>query len=75
MHATRTPRSIRHGDQFLHVLASVIGLSDEEKMSSTSPRHLHDIGKVGIPDSILLKPDMLSGEELTISRGTRISAA
>jgi PAS domain S-box-containing protein/putative nucleotidyltransferase with HDIG domain len=29
---------------------------------------LHDIGKMGIPDSILLKPDKLSDEEWTIMR-------
>ena len=32
----------------------------------TSP--LHDIGKVGIPDSILLKPDRLTAEEFDVMR-------
>ncbi|MDZ7641466.1 MAG: HD domain-containing protein [Desulfurivibrio sp.] len=29
---------------------------------------LHDIGKVGIPDAILLKPDKLSAEEFTVMK-------
>jgi putative two-component system response regulator len=34
---------------------------------STSP--LHDIGKVGIPDSVLLKPGMLNDREFAIMKG------
>ncbi|MEW5770762.1 MAG: two-component system response regulator [Pseudomonadota bacterium] len=34
----------------------------------TKAAPLHDIGKVGIPDAILLKPGRLDGEELTIMR-------
>ena len=29
---------------------------------------LHDIGKIGVPDSILLKPDALSDEEWKLMR-------
>lgn len=29
---------------------------------------LHDIGKIGVPDSILIKPDVLTDEELAIMR-------
>ncbi len=45
------------------ILARQMGLSDEfcEMIRATSP--LHDIGKVGIPDSILLKPARLTPEE------------
>lgn len=37
-----------------------------DKLSKASP--LHDIGKVGIPDSILLKPDKLSAAEFEIMK-------
>ena len=65
----RDPHTSQHSTRvtnFSMALASVIGLSDEEKDVLYIAASLHDIGKVGIPDSILLKPDMLSGEELTI---------
>lgn len=37
-----------------------------ERLSKAAP--LHDIGKVGIPDSILLKPGKLTPEEFTIMK-------
>jgi len=45
------------------VLAEKLGLSTDfvDRLFLTSP--LHDIGKIGIPDSILLKPDRLRNEE------------
>src|SRR4051794_29885730 len=30
--------------------------------------YLHDVGKVGIPDSILFKPDRLTGDEWAVMR-------
>jgi putative two-component system response regulator len=45
-----------------------------ELIHQTSP--LHDIGKVGIPDSILLKPGSLNDDEWTImKRHTEVGAA
>jgi putative two-component system response regulator len=44
--------------------AEVIDDSYIENLYAASP--LHDIGKVGIPDQILLKPDKLTTEEFTI---------
>ena len=62
--------------QYCHVLAkhlqeSALGnppISGEfvRMLYLTSP--LHDIGKVGIPDSVLLKPDRLSDEEFRIMK-------
>ena len=47
-------------------LASTLGLSREELTHIRRGALLHDIGKVGIPDSILLKPGPLTTEERAI---------
>ncbi len=48
------------------LLASYFGCSDDylELLQTASP--MHDIGKVGVPDSILLKPGRLTEEERMI---------
>ncbi|MCP4141066.1 MAG: HD domain-containing protein [Chloroflexi bacterium] len=47
-------------------LARAIGVSAENLVHLRRGALLHDIGKIGIPDSILLKPDKLSKEEWAI---------
>jgi putative nucleotidyltransferase with HDIG domain len=49
-------------------LAKKLELSDQELVHIRRGALLHDIGKMGIPDSILLKPDRLTQEEWTIMR-------
>jgi len=49
-------------------LARSIGMNEEEVLYARWGALLHDIGKIGIPDSILLKPDALSEEEWEIMR-------
>lgn len=44
-------------------LAQIYGLPEEVAESIKLASPLHDIGKVGIPDAILNKPDRLLGEE------------
>lgn len=41
----------------------MLGLSDDEIQEIHIAAHLHDIGKIGIPDSVLLKPGRLDDEE------------
>ena len=43
-----------------------LGLGSEELNALGKGGVLHDIGKLGIPDAILMKPDRLTDEELTI---------
>ena len=40
-----------------------MGVSDDELINITRGALLHDIGKMAIPDGILLKPDKLTQEE------------
>ncbi len=45
------------------VLAHEMGLADESVILIRRAAPLHDVGKIGIPDSILLKPGKLTDEE------------
>jgi putative two-component system response regulator len=49
-------------------LAQASNISDEEIVHLRRGALLHDIGKIGIPDSILHKPDSLTPEEWVIMR-------
>lgn len=43
-----------------------LGLNDEDLAALAKGGYLHDVGKVGIPDSILLKPSRLTPDETAI---------
>lgn len=49
-------------------LAEAYGIRGEELVQIRRGALLHDIGKLGIPDSILLKPDKLTDEEWDFMR-------
>jgi HD-GYP domain-containing protein (c-di-GMP phosphodiesterase class II) len=49
-------------------LAELSGVSEAELVHIRRGALLHDIGKMGIPDSILLKPDKLTDEEWNVMR-------
>ena len=49
-------------------LARSIGISEEELIHVRRGAILHDIGKMGIPDNILLKPGVLTDEEWEIMK-------
>jgi putative two-component system response regulator len=63
-----TGMHIRRISEFSKHLASLAGLTDEhcETLSLASP--LHDVGKIGIPDRILLKQGKLDQSEFDIMR-------
>lgn len=50
------------------LLAEMMGLSDDEIQEIHIAAHLHDIGKIGIPDSVLLKPGRLNDEEWALMK-------
>ena len=49
-------------------LAQALGIDDNDIMHIRRGALLHDMGKIGIPDSILHKPDKLTDEEWKIMR-------
>jgi PAS domain S-box-containing protein len=40
-----------------------MGLAEEETQALTWGAYLHDLGKIGLPDSVLFKPGSLTGDE------------
>ena len=61
LHITRMSR-------FCAKLAKAAGLSDADCEILLHAAPMHDIGKIGIPDSILLKPGKLEDEEFDIMK-------
>lgn len=51
---------------FSQMLAKAIGFSDEHANMMLNAAPMHDIGKIGIPDRVLLKPGKLDADEWTI---------
>ncbi len=49
-------------------LARIFGLSEEELVQIRWGALLHDIGKIGVPDGILLKKDALTEEEWVVMK-------
>lgn len=58
-----TASHIARVSHYAKLIAQKIGLSEEEQKILYFAAPLHDIGKIGIEDSILLKPGKLTSEE------------
>ena len=57
-------------------MAAVLGLDEGQRTSIRIGGYLHDIGKIGIADAVLLKPGKLTDEEMTeMKRHTVIGGA
>ena len=54
--------------QYSTLLAKLIGLDKKIQKLLLNASSLHDVGKVGIPDYILLKPGLLNKEEFEIMK-------
>ncbi len=52
--------------EYSRKIAARVGLSEEEQSNIYIMGLLHDVGKIGIPDDIINKPDKLSDEEYAI---------
>lgn len=63
-----TGRHVIRVSNFSHTIASALGLPSEEINLITHASPLHDIGKIGVPDGILLKPGPLTTEEWRVMK-------
>ncbi|OGS10394.1 MAG: hypothetical protein A3J70_07580, partial [Elusimicrobia bacterium RIFCSPHIGHO2_02_FULL_61_10] len=63
-----TAKHLRHISKYSAIVAEAMGLDYEtiENIRYASP--LHDVGKVAIPDAILLKPGKLTPEEFEVMK-------
>jgi putative two-component system response regulator len=61
-----TAMHIRRVSSYCDLLARHLGLPDEEREALSVASPMHDVGKLGIPDAILLKPGKLNDEEWEI---------
>ncbi len=59
---------IRMG-KFTSIIAEAMGFDDEKRKVLEISSTMHDIGKIGIPDSILLKEGPLDKDEFDIMKG------
>jgi putative two-component system response regulator len=60
-----------HCDRLAHyavALGTALGLSAEDLAALDRGGYLHDIGKIGIPDALLLKPSALTVEEFNLMK-------
>lgn len=70
-----TGNHIRRVGELAAGLAQVLGWEDADVEVMRRAAPLHDVGKIGVPDSVLLKPGRLSAEEFaTIKTHTTIGA-
>ncbi len=63
---TETAGHSRRVSLYCLAIARAIGCTNEQLKTIARGSYLHDIGKIGIPDSVLLKKGKLTPEEMTI---------
>jgi putative two-component system response regulator len=61
-----TARHIVRMSHYCSFLGSLAGLDDETSRALRTASQMHDVGKIGTPDSILLKPGRLTPEERAV---------
>lgn len=67
----KDPYTARHSMRVTRlsmVLADAIGLTADEKYVLELSAWMHDVGKIGVPDSILTKPSRLTPEEFAVMK-------
>jgi putative nucleotidyltransferase with HDIG domain len=61
-----TGNHVKRVARYAYLLARAVGIGEDEAQIIKDAAPLHDIGKVGIPDSILNKSDRLTAEEFEV---------
>jgi putative two-component system response regulator len=61
-----TGRHIERISEYVYIVADYLKISREQTMILKHAAPMHDVGKIGIPDGILLKPGKLSADEFSI---------
>ncbi len=67
----KDPYTARHSMRVTRlslILADTIGLSEDEKHALELAAWMHDVGKIGVPDQLLIKPAALSPDEYAIMK-------
>ena len=70
-----TSQHSKRVSEYAVMIAKRMGLPDEECANLKKSALLHDIGKIGIPDSILNKPGRLTDEEYAIMKSHTVRGA
>lgn len=68
---SRDPETGAHISRMAHyskLIAAGLGLSPEDQDMLLAAAPMHDVGKIGIPDSILLKPGRLDASEFEVMK-------
>ncbi|DAB39260.1 MAG TPA: phosphohydrolase [Sulfuricurvum kujiense] len=63
-----TGNHVRRVAKYAQILGELYGLEEEEIQLLYSASPMHDIGKIGIPDAILLKPGKLEADEYEVMK-------
>lgn len=63
-----TGRHVIRVSHYCRLLAQAVGMNDEDSDLIFQASPMHDIGKIGIPDKILLKPSKLTDAEMSVMR-------
>lgn len=64
-----TALHIKRMSNYSRLIAKGLGLSNQEQELILYASPMHDVGKIGIPDAILLKPGPLTPEERLVIQG------
>lgn len=64
-----TSRHIERMSRYCWIVASALDLDDGRRETMRVAAKMHDVGKIGVPDSILLKPGKLTPDEFDVMKG------